>query len=122
VFVATLGGAAVQSGTASQTQATVTYVAPLVSQLALSITASNLNPALGDTVTIVMTVTNSGTGTATQAQVASAIPMERFVRLSLIVSQGAFDDTSQVWAVGTLAPLATATLTFRGVVRLPPAP
>ncbi|HTE43897.1 MAG TPA: invasin domain 3-containing protein, partial [Gemmatimonadaceae bacterium] len=97
----------------------VRTVAPLESQLALAIVASNQNPAVGDTVTIVMTVTNSGAAPATQAQVASVIPMERFVRLSLVVSQGTFNDTNQLWAIGTLAAQASATLTFRGVVKLP---
>ncbi len=92
------------------------------SQLVLSISQSKTNPTLGDTLTVVMTVTNVGAGPALQAQVAVAIPMARFDRLSLVVSQGAFVEATQVWAIGTIAPQASATLTFRGVVKLPTTP
>ena len=40
----------------------------------------------------------------------------------LVVSQGAFTETGQIWLVGTLAPQSSATLTFRGIVRIPPNP
>jgi uncharacterized repeat protein (TIGR01451 family) len=98
-----------------------TVVAP-VSRLSLSLTASAPNPVVGDTLTIVMTVVNLGTGDATDAQLASQIPFERFTVLSVVVSRGSFAQSTRVWSIGTLAPQAAATLTFRGVLRLYPSP
>ena len=120
-FVATLGGLPVLSGTGSQTLATLTY-APLAPTLEIAVTVDRARPNVGDTLTVVMTVTNTGTRTASDAQVASSIPMARFHRVSLVVSQGTFLEATQQWRIGALAPRASATLTFRGVVRIPPTP
>lgn len=104
------------------TGANLVTVARPATNLDLTITTSDPDPAVGDTVTIVMTVRNLGIGQATQAQVSTAIPFERFSEIVLEVSQGAFDLATNQWSVGLLAPSASATLTFRGVVRLLPAP
>lgn len=99
---------------------TAVMVSTPVPMVTLSISSSVSDPALGDTVTIVMTVTNPGTGAATDVQVVNEIPMERFTMLSLVVSHGAYSAATLRWEIATLAPGATATLTFKGVVRLPP--
>ncbi|MCC6245919.1 MAG: DUF11 domain-containing protein, partial [Gemmatimonadaceae bacterium] len=99
---------------------TPVLVSTPVPMITLGISSSVSDPVVGDTVTIVMTVTNPGTGAATDVQVANEIPMERFTLLSLVVSVGTYSETTQRWQIATLAPGATATLTFKGIVRLPP--
>jgi uncharacterized repeat protein (TIGR01451 family) len=100
----------------------VRTILPFAPRLSITTVSSHQNPVVGDTVTITMTVTNSGPAPATLARVTSSIPMQRFVRLSLILSQGSFDEASQVWSIGTIAPLGITTLTFRGIVRIPQTP
>jgi uncharacterized repeat protein (TIGR01451 family) len=100
----------------------VIAVAPPAPVLGLTVTTSSAAPIVGDTVTITMTVANTGSKVATDGQIASTIPMSRFTQLSLSVSQGTFNGATQVWQIGPLPPQASATLTFRGIVRIPPSP
>jgi hypothetical protein len=90
--------------------------------LSVTVAASSTSLVVGDTIDVVMTVTNSGTLAATAARVVVTIPMERFTKLLLDVSHGAFTETNQTWLIGPLAPGAQAILTFRGIVRIPPSP
>jgi uncharacterized repeat protein (TIGR01451 family) len=99
----------------------ITVSAPAPS-LSLAVVSSSAVLVVGDTVTITITVSNTGSRAATDARITSTIPMSRFVQLSLSVSQGSFSDSTQVWHIGTLDQQSSATLTFRGIVRIPPSP
>ncbi|MBK6489448.1 MAG: hypothetical protein IPF98_21920 [Gemmatimonadetes bacterium] len=108
------------NGVAMETGTVVRRVSALLSDLSVNFTTDMVEPVVGDTVTIVMTVTNAGPGAAAQTQIDTDLPLDRFETLSIVVSQGSFDAAAQRWTIGTVAPRASVTLTYRGVVKLPP--
>jgi uncharacterized repeat protein (TIGR01451 family) len=73
------------------------------------------SPAVGDTVTFTITVTNSGPEVATSVVVSDLLPTGVTFD-SAIASQGSYNDVTGVWTVGTLAVSGSATLTIDATV------
>jgi uncharacterized repeat protein (TIGR01451 family) len=79
--------------------------------LAVTKTADNVNPQLGDEVTFTITVRNNGPAAATGIEVEDDLPDELdFVSSS--ATQGAYDDGTDIWTVGSLLNGQSATLTI----------
>lgn len=76
---------------------------------------------VGDDVTYTITVTNSGGNTATGLEVTDNLPSLStkvvYVAASAVPSQGAYDDATGVWTIGTVDPGATVTLTLDATVQ-----
>ena len=72
-------------------------------------------PAVNSRVVYTVTATNFGPDEATGVEVADLLPAG-VVYLSHVAGQGTYDSGSGIWTVGTLAPLATATLEISAVV------
>ena len=72
-----------------------------VSDLSLAIIADDATPNLGDNVTLVITVTNSGPDTASNVQIESLLPAG-VTFVSSLSSQGAYNETTRVWTVGSI--------------------
>ena len=82
---------------------------PQVANLSLVKTNSNPTPSLNQNVTFTLNVQNAGPGTATGVAVADLLPQGlNFV--SATPSQGAYNKTTGVWTVGTVANTSSATL------------
>ena len=74
--------------------------------------ADNMTPAQGGTVNFTVSVTNRGPSQATGVQLKDVLPAG-LVFVSSTPSQGSYNNTTGVWAVGTLAVNATATLQIK---------
>lgn len=81
-----------------------------VADLSLQKTASNDAPNLGDQVSFQVMVSNAGPDTATNVQIADALP-NGLSFISNTLSTGTFDSSTGVWAIDSLAPSTSATLT-----------
>lgn len=77
--------------------------------LALQGTASTLEPIEGTTARITLKLTNQGPNTATNIQVKSLLP-ENLPVLAATATQGNFEATSGIWAVGDLQARSGAIL------------
>src|SRR5207249_263752 len=79
----------------------------------------NATPLVGTNVTFTLTLTNNnaapGVSTATGVTVADALP-SGMAYVSSSASQGSYSNVTNNWAVGTLAPGASATLTIVATV------
>src|SRR5690606_28898347 len=82
-----------------------------VADLSVAKSVSDAAPSVGDTVTYTTIVTNQGPNAATGVVVTDLLPAE-VDYVSGVASQGAYDDGTGVWAVGSLANAGTATLTI----------
>jgi uncharacterized repeat protein (TIGR01451 family) len=98
-------------------QATVTTPAQLA-DLSLQKTVDNPTPGVGSTITFTITVQNNGPNTATNVAVQDQLPAG-LTLVSATPSQGSYNPVTGVWAVGTLANGATATLTLVATVNAP---
>ncbi len=97
-------------GTGDDTaQATIT-VRPPLSDLSLSKSVSASAPRVGDIVTYNLRVSNFGPSRATGITVSDPIAAGY---VSATASQGTYDNTTGVWAVGTVASGSSATLAIR---------
>jgi uncharacterized repeat protein (TIGR01451 family) len=75
----------------------------------------NASPAVGDTVTFTITVSNAGPDAATGVEVDDLLPAGlSFV--SATPSQGSYDDATGIWDVGSIAASGSATLTIVATV------
>jgi uncharacterized repeat protein (TIGR01451 family) len=79
--------------------------------LAVTKTVDNATPVFGTLVTYTVTVTNHGPDAATNVIVADPLP-PGLILVAAAPSQGAFNGTSGLWTVGTLANGVTAVLRF----------
>jgi uncharacterized repeat protein (TIGR01451 family) len=98
-------------------QATVTET-PQRADLALSKTVSNARPNVGDTISFTVTLTNSGPDAATNVRVNDLLP-PGLTFIFAAPSQGTYDNTAGVWAVGAVPTAATQTLTIQARVDSP---
>ena len=97
--------------------ATVTET-PQQADLGLTKTVSDPTPAVGDTITFTVTLTNHGPGTATSVVVADPLPAGlSFV--SAAPSQGTYDSATGLWTVGTVAVGAAPALQIKALVVSP---
>src|SRR5262249_52371240 len=79
--------------------------------LAVVKTVSNPTPNVGDTITFTAIVANTGPDSATAVTVTDQLPAG-VTFLSATASQGAYDNVTGIWTVGTVASAATATLSI----------
>ena len=79
--------------------------------------SGNAEPAVGDTVTFEITVTNNGGDDATNVTLTDALPAGLTATLNNGgVTAGSYDAGTGVWTIPTLADGASATLTIEGTV------
>ncbi len=88
---------------------------PQQADLVVTKTVSDPTPNVGDTITFVVTVTNNGPDAATHVVVLDKLPTG-LGPISVVPSQGTYDPFRAIWAVGTLAPGVSQTLTFTAEV------
>ncbi len=82
-----------------------------------SLSSANATPNEGDTVTFVIEVSNNGVGEATGVSLTDLIPAGLTATgVNGTVSSGSYDAGTGLWALGTLADGASATLTIEGIV------
>jgi uncharacterized repeat protein (TIGR01451 family) len=82
-----------------------------------TLTSGNSTPLEGDTVTFLITVDNNGSAQATNVSLTDLLPQGLTATANNgMVDQGAYDATTGVWSIGTLATGASATLTLEGTV------
>jgi uncharacterized repeat protein (TIGR01451 family) len=84
-------------------------------ELQISLLPSNFHPALGETVTFTVTVTNSGPGFATGVQVSAVLPAG-LALVSATPSQGSFEPSNGTWFVGTVTTASPVTLTVQATL------
>jgi len=109
---ATVTGAQTDSVPANNT-AQVSFVAS-GADLSITKTVDNATPLVGSNVTFTLTVRNSGTANASSITVADTLP----AGLTYVSStpSGAYDSTTHVWTVGTLANGASTALSITATV------
>jgi large repetitive protein len=83
--------------------------------LELAKTVDNATPNLGQTVTFTLTLDNLGPDEATGVEVTDLLPAGLSFQ-SATPSQGAYDDATGVWTVGTVAASGSATLDIVALV------
>jgi uncharacterized repeat protein (TIGR01451 family) len=88
---------------------TVNSVTPTSIDLELNQTINNLNPSIGDQVTLTLTLTNKGPGTATNIQVRDILPPE-LTFLSAFTEQGSYNSNTGLWDVGNMRDNLSRTL------------
>ncbi len=89
--------------------------ADLVTQKTLA--STDATPAVGDTVTYDITVTNNGPIEATNVSLTDLLPEGlTATKLNGQVTDGKYDQSSGLWSLGNLANGASATLTLEGIV------
>jgi uncharacterized repeat protein (TIGR01451 family) len=100
---------------------TVLIAAP---DLALEMSVTNPVPAAGQPVEFTVTLRNVGADAATGVQVTDRLPAELAIPAGTgaFVSTGSYDPASGTWTVGTLDPVAAATLVIPAVVSAATAP
>src|SRR5262249_40687890 len=81
---------------------------------------NNATPNVGDTVTFIVTVTNLGPGPATGVTIQDLLPAG-LTFVSATPSQGTYDSTTGVWAVGTVTTSTPQTLAIHAPVATPSA-
>jgi uncharacterized repeat protein (TIGR01451 family) len=91
---------------------------PQRTDLAIVKTVSDSMPHVGDQITYTLVVANTGPDTATGVTVLDLLPTGvTFVSAS--AGQGAYDNVTGIWDVGTVAFSATATLNITVTVAIP---
>ena len=93
---------------------------PQQADLAISKTVSDATPNVGDVITFTVTLTNLGPDPATGVTVQDLLPAG-LTFVSPSPSQGTYDGTTGVWAVGTVTTATPQTLTLRATVASPAA-
>jgi len=88
---------------------------PQQADLAVSKTASNATPNVGDTVTFTVTVTNNGPDSATNVGVSDLLPAG-LTFVSATPSQGTYDPVTGLWTIGTITTAAPQTLAIQAQV------
>ncbi len=82
-----------------------------------TLASASATPAIGETVTFEIEVTNNGPISATAVTLTDLIPAGLTPTSDNgNVTQGSYDDGTGTWAIGTLADGASATLTIEGTV------
>jgi uncharacterized repeat protein (TIGR01451 family) len=76
---------------------------------------SNASPNVGDTITFTVTLSDAGPSAATNVTVQDLLPAG-LTFVSALPSQGSYDHTAGVWAVGTVATGAPQTLAIQATV------
>ncbi|MGK7957790.1 MAG: Ig-like domain-containing protein [Crocosphaera sp.] len=89
----------------------VSSIIPTEIDLELSQTVSNANPAIGDQITLSLTLTNRGPGTATSIEVRDILPSD-LEFLSASTLQGTYNSNTGVWDVGNMRDNLSRTLTI----------
>ena len=105
-------------GASSAPSAPVTPFKPTPA-LEITMLASSLEPALGDTVTVTIRVRNTGTGAST-GTIVPLPEMSRFELVSAEATQGTADRTAWRWTIGRLEINGEVVLTMRVVVTTGP--
>ena len=102
----------VGDGTVTDVTITNTLQAAATPKIDLEVTKNVDKPKVksGDTVKYTITVTNKGPDTATGVEVTDRLPTGVTYKAPNTASQGTYNATTGIWAVGTLAKNATATL------------
>lgn len=113
---ASVSSATVPDPNPGNNSATDTNTVGTQADLSVSIAYSNTTPPAGSTITKTVTVSNAGPSNAVNVVVNDLIP-SGYTLVSATPSQGSYNPTTGVWTVGTLAPSASATLTFQLQVR-----
>jgi uncharacterized repeat protein (TIGR01451 family) len=93
---------------------------PQQADLAVTKSVSNPTPNVGDTITFTITTVNAGPDAATNVTVIDVLPAG-VTFVSAAASQGAYNNVTGVWTVGTVAPSATPILTIIVTVNSPSA-
>ncbi len=86
--------------------------------LVLAKTVDNPTPNVGDTITYTVTLSDNGPNTATNAQVTDLLP-SGLSFVSATPSQGAYNSTTGLWSVGTVATSSPQTLVIHALVVSP---
>ena len=86
--------------------------APTPADLRVSLTASDLNPTVGDEITLHVEVTNDGSGIASGVVVSTLLPTG-LMFLGATAEQGNYDPDTGLWNVGNLRDSLTRTLDIR---------
>ncbi len=89
--------------------ATATVVVREISDLSITMVASDLAPIMGFAMDFTIEVTNNGPDDATGISVLDQLP-NGYQFVSATPSQGTYDDTTGVWSVGDITNSNTATL------------
>ncbi len=104
------------NGVAGEDDQDTAAVDPRASDLVVTKTVSDATPTVGAQVTFAVTVTNDGPDAADGVSVTDTLPAG-FDLVAARPSVGTFTEASGVWAVGTLADGATASLDLDVIVR-----
>ena len=86
-------------------------VSPLQADLAIAKAVSNGTPAVGDTISYTVTVSDLGPGDATNVSVLDLLPAG-LTFISATPSQGSYDNITGIWNIGTVANSTSATCVF----------
>ena len=86
-----------------------------IADLSVTKSTDNGTPAIADSVTFTVTISNAGPQDAATVQVTDALPAG-MTFVSAGTSQGSYDSGSGTWAVGGVAALDSATLTLTATV------
>jgi uncharacterized repeat protein (TIGR01451 family) len=78
-------------------------------------TVNNSNPAIGDEITLTLTLTNIGPGIASNIQVTNVLPSE-LAFISVFAEQGTYDSNTGIWNVGNMRDNLSRTLTITAQV------
>ncbi len=96
--------------------ATATVTPALAADIAVTKTVNIPTPVIGSNVIFTLTATNNGPGAATGVQVTDLLP-SGYTFVSSLPGQGTYTSASGIWAVGSLAANASATLQLTAQVR-----
>ncbi len=96
------------------TAGTANAAASPQADLAVTVTVSSLTPYYYTAVTFTTTVTNTSASTQSHGISVTAAAPAGLIKPAKTPSQGSYYATTSRWAVGSLAPAASATLTFSG--------
>ena len=80
----------------------------------MGLSADNLTPAQGSTVTFTVTLTNNGPDDSTGVTITNLLPAG-FVFVASAATQGSEDGVTGLWTVGGVAAAATQTLTIQAI-------
>ena len=87
-------------------------VTPQQADLRVTKAVDNAAPEIGDTVSFTISLRNNGPDTATNITLSDVLPVG-LTYVSKTVGQGTYDQTTGVWAIGSLARNTTVTLQVR---------